>query len=1013
MPYFCKEKLTTISGTLLESIFCKMGKTGLCLITILFTQYLSAQTPVNDECSAAILLSVNPDNSCNNIYKGNTGYSTQSRPSCVYSGYDAKDVWFKFVASSSTHRITVTPINYENYVFQVYSGTCDNLESLACVNTGSTREPDVVLLNTLTAGNTYYIRLYDYYGGGSIYREFSICISTTTTLVNNDDCGGAENVVPSANINPPDPVVVNNTGATQSMPGCYGTADDDIWFKFTATSARHTIKVTTENDINPVLEVFSGNCAALTSISCRYNSSSLYYYIDIDLNNLVPGTTYYYRVYGNGSNNRRTNISTFIITPPAAPPNDECSGAIMLNVNPDNSCNSIYTGNTGYSTESLPSCVYSGYDARDVWFKFIATSSTHRITVTPINYENYVFEVYSGTCGNLVSLECVNTGLPREPDVVLLNSLIAGNTYYIRLYDYYGGGSIYREFSICISNTNTTLNNDECSGAATVVPSPNFNPPDPVVINNTGATQSMPGCHGTAEDDIWFKFTATSARHTIIVTTENDINPVLEVFSGNCASLMSLTCRHTPTGTYFYIDADLSNLLKGTTYYYRVYGSGSNNIKTNISTYIITPPPVPPNDECNGAIMLNINPDNSCNNIYSGSTGFSTQSLPSCVNSGYDARDVWFKFVASSTTHRITVTPINYEDYAFEVYSGTCGSLLSLACVNTGSAREPDVVLLNTLTAGNTYYIRLYDFYGGGSVTREFSICISTTNTTVNNDDCSGAITVVPSFDNNIGNAVVVNNTGATQSLEGCFGTAEDDIWFKFTATSTRHVVKISTENSINPVLEVFKGNCAASTSITCRYFPLGEAYSFVEADLTNLQAGTTYYYRVYGSSTNNLRTNISNYIITIPQEVIHICPGGSNTLVSTLAGSTYQWQVNTGNGFIDISNNSNYSGVNNKILQISNIPSTWYGNQYRCKVDGAFSMVITIKFTNFWTGKLSSAWENPGNWSCGSIPDIHTDVNISSGTILVNSDGRCRALLLANGVSFTINAANSITVSQ
>src|SRR2546423_4192652 len=118
--------------------FCRNSKELLLSILILFVFLnLSAQgTPPNDECSGAITLPVNADNSCSSIYSGNTGYSTQSLPSCVASGYDAKDVWFKFTASSSTHRITVTPITYDNYVFQVYSGTCNNLVSLACVSTG-------------------------------------------------------------------------------------------------------------------------------------------------------------------------------------------------------------------------------------------------------------------------------------------------------------------------------------------------------------------------------------------------------------------------------------------------------------------------------------------------------------------------------------------------------------------------------------------------------------------------------------------------------------------------------------------------------------------------------------------------------------------------------------------------------------------------------------------------------------------------------------------------------------
>jgi hypothetical protein len=31
----------------------------------------------------------------------------------------------------------------------------------------------------------------------------------------------------------------------------------------------------------------------------------------------------------------------------------------------------------------------------------------------------------------------------------------------------------------------------------------------------------------------------------------------------------------------------------------------------------------------------------------------------------------------------------------------------------------------------------------------------------------------------------------------------------------------------------------------------------------------------------------------------------------------------------------------------------------------------------NIWTGAIDTAWENAGNWSCGSIPTNNTDVTI------------------------------------
>lgn len=822
-----------------------------------------AQTPPNDDCAGAISLLVNSDNSCTSLYSGSTGYSTQTAASCVSSGYSAKDVWFKFVATSSTHRITVSPVNFDDFVYQVYSGTCGSLNSLACVNTGSTNQPDVSLVNNLVAGETYFIRVYDYFGGGSPTRQFTVCISTTTSLVNNDDCSGALNVTPEAGGNCSNFVTVNNTGATQSAAGCYGSAEDDIWFKFTATSNRHRIRVSTDNNISPVLEIFNGSCGSLTTLACRYTSTgSAYSFIDADITTFTPGVTYYFRVYGTAPNNARTNISVCIASPPAGPANDECSGAIALNVNSDNSCTSSWSGNMGYPTQSMPSCVSSGYDARDVWFKFVATASSHRITVSPLTYNNYVFEVFGGACGSLTSLACVNTGSSNEPDAAILNNLVPGNTYYTRVYDYFGAGSVSMQFNICVSTTTQLVDNDDCAGALNVVPQTGDACQDFVTVNNTGATQSMPGCFGTAEDDVWFKFTATSTRHRIRISTSDDINPVLQVFDGSCGALVPIACRYINDGSsYWLVDFDMSTFVVGHTYYFRTYGSAANTQGTNISACITTLPAGPSNDECGGAISLSVNADNSCASVYNGNIGYATQSLASCLSSSYDAKDVWFKFVATSFTHRITATPVSYDDFVMEVYSGACGALTSLACINTGGLNEPDLSLLNNLTPGSTYFVRVYERYGSASPSLQFNICLSTTTTLVNNDDCSGALAVTPCADVNCSTFTTVNNTGATPSIAACFGSAEDDVWFQFTATSTRHRIVVNTNEDISPVLQVFDGSCGAISPLSCHYTNNGNAYSFIDADLNNLTVGHTYFYRVYGSGANNLRTNISTAI--------------------------------------------------------------------------------------------------------------------------------------------------------
>ncbi len=141
--------------------------------------------------------------------------------------------------------------------------------------------------------------------------------------------------------------------------------------------------------------------------------------------------------------------------------------------------------------------------------------------------------------------------------------------------------------------------------------------------------------------------------------------------------------------------------------------------------------------------------------------------------------------------------------------------------------------------------------------------------------------------------------------------------------------------------------------------------------------------------------------------------PAASTSLTSNLVGISYQWQVNTGGGFTNITNNANYSGTNTQILQINNAPSSWSGYQYRCVVGGNNSTVFTLGFTSYWNGSVSSAWENPLNWTCNVIPDIFTDVIINSGNVIVNSMGICRSLTANTGATVTVNPGFKITVAH
>jgi hypothetical protein len=82
----------------------------------------------------------------------------------------------------------------------------------------------------------------------------------------------------------------------------------------------------------------------------------------------------------------------------------------------------------------------------------------------------------------------------------------------------------------------------------------------------------------------------------------------------------------------------------------------------------------------------------------------------------------------------------------------------------------------------------------------------------------------------------------------------------------------------------------------------------------------------------------------------------GSNALFSVAAtepGSSYQWQQNTGSGFVDLANGGQYAGVKNDTLLITNVTRLQTKYKYRCVVsdgkcsDTSYGAVLTVKSTS------------------------------------------------------------------
>jgi hypothetical protein len=278
----------------------------------------------------------------------------------------------------------------------------------------------------------------------------------------NDNCASATTVTQGVSCIS---TVGSSALATQSFVGCAGDADDDVWYKFVATSAKATIEVTGNGDYDPVLELYS-TCGISVGGSCT-NSTGAGGTESYSATGLVIGNTYYYRIYHFPDEvPENWTFQTCVFDPFPAPPNDHCSEAITVSVNPTGICTALTPGTIVNASASLvQDNVCTGNEDDDVWFSFTATSILHSISIqdisgnlTPLNWS-----LWSGSCGTLTHVICADQSLQAFAPVEI------DSTYFIRLYS---SGSVSEEtsFNICVTTPAPVPN--PCAEAALTVTEP-------------------------------------------------------------------------------------------------------------------------------------------------------------------------------------------------------------------------------------------------------------------------------------------------------------------------------------------------------------------------------------------------------------------------------------------------------------------------------------------------------------------------------------------------------------
>lgn len=331
--------------------------------------------------------------------------------------------------------------------------------------------------------------------------------------------------------------------------GCDATADDK-WFKFIATSEKLVSLISAAAiSVTGKLALYTYENNVYTQLSCNYVGNEMKY------EDLTIGNTYYLRLLSVNSIEafEDTSVSFFLAS---IPTNTSCSNASVLTVASSASLENENTLSSYIIGAEEDNALGGGCSmGQNVFYKFVATSPNHQITLSE-NCQGLDVKLMLGTCGSPTFLKCANNS-----NEVVFTGLTPGVEYILAI----GRGSnpcfdINFEINLTIAQA---PENDFCADAINLAinypgtPQNFFSPKLTLSTSNNFNTNCLPN-----GKDVWYKVTAEDTKIKFVITTSTVVlsNFQVQILSGSCGNLSTIHCANLTnsqiitlpaTGVYF------------------------------------------------------------------------------------------------------------------------------------------------------------------------------------------------------------------------------------------------------------------------------------------------------------------------------------------------------------------------------------------------------------------------------------------------------------------------------
>lgn len=320
--------------------------------TMSLCMYASNGTPPpanNNSCTQGTL-TVN--SSCQPVAGTFLGSNTLTSPYCLATS-DC-DVFYQATATSSVMTITVDPSPLLDVAMELSLGECHS-NTPQCVNDHGLGENETYTLTGLSIGELVGIRLLTVGFGAPLSPEYGICAWSPEQPAN-DYCSGAIALPIGASCQPLSGNAIGATGwlPTSTCAGNNGT-NDDLWYTVVPVSGDIILTADGDGDAttgyDPVLELlYANNCNGFNALDC-VNSTGPGAAETLSYSGVIPGLTYYVRVYDNGDDVPGTTTFTVCAEDPTSTGITDMNAAHTWTVSVDADAARMVLNYSGEATE--------------------------------------------------------------------------------------------------------------------------------------------------------------------------------------------------------------------------------------------------------------------------------------------------------------------------------------------------------------------------------------------------------------------------------------------------------------------------------------------------------------------------------------------------------------------------------------------------------------------------------------------------------------------------------------